>query len=90
MTVLALLGVVIPKVGYLNSNQYDKFETITENSSCWSWYDNNLKTLNNVRQRFRIQSGNYGGELTIGEISKEFVDYFIGKDQSDLISTAGI
>ena len=34
-----------------------------------------------VKRRFRIQSGNYGGELTIGEISKEFVDYFIGKDE---------
>lgn len=40
-----------------------------------------------AKRRFRIEAGRYGGELTIGEVSKEFVDYFIDKDEGDLIET---
>ena len=39
------------------------------------------------KRRFRIDSGRYGAELTIGEVDKDFVDYFIGKRESDLIDT---
>lgn len=37
------------------------------------------------KRRFRIEAGRYGGELTIGEVDKEFVDYFIDKEESELI-----
>ncbi|MAD25476.1 MAG: hypothetical protein CMO44_15040 [Verrucomicrobiales bacterium] len=40
-----------------------------------------------AKRRFRVQGSNYGGELAIGQVSKEFVDYFIDKDESDLIET---
>ncbi len=33
-----------------------------------------------AKRRFRIEAGRYGGELTIGEVSKEFLDYFIDID----------
>jgi hypothetical protein len=38
-----------------------------------------------AKRRFRIEAGRYGGELTIGEVDKEFVDYFIDKEESELI-----
>ena len=34
------------------------------------------------KRRFRIETGLYGGELTIGKIDKEFVDYFINNDEN--------
>ena len=38
-----------------------------------------------AKRRFRIDAGPYGGELALGQVDKEFVDYFIDKDESDLI-----
>lgn len=40
-----------------------------------------------AKRRFRIEAGRYGGESVIGEVSKEFVDFFLDKDESDLIET---
>ena len=34
---------------------------------------------------FRIDIGIYGGELTIGQVSEDFVKHFIDKDEQDLI-----
>jgi hypothetical protein len=39
-----------------------------------------------AKRRFRIEAGRYGGELAIGEVDKEFVDYFIDKDEEELIA----
>jgi hypothetical protein len=39
-----------------------------------------------TKRRFRIEAGNRGGELTIGTVSKGFVDYFIKQDEEDLIN----
>ena len=38
-----------------------------------------------AKRRFRIEAGRYGGEAVIGEVNREFVDFFIDKDESDLI-----
>jgi len=38
-----------------------------------------------AKRRFRIEAGRYGGETVIGEVNREFVDFFIDKDESDLI-----
>ncbi len=35
--------------------------------------------------RYRIEAGNYGGELTIGEVPAEFVEYWKHEEQEDLI-----
>ena len=40
-----------------------------------------------AKRRFRIEAGRYGGESVIGEVSKEFVDFFLDKDESDLVET---
>ena len=37
------------------------------------------------KRRFRIETGQYGGELTIGKIDKDFVDYFINKGDDSLL-----
>ncbi len=39
------------------------------------------------KRRFRIETGQYGGELAIGKIDKEFVDYFINNDEEMLLET---
>ena len=39
------------------------------------------------KRRFRIEAGRYGGELVIGEIDKDFVEYFVDKDETDLPGT---
>jgi len=41
--------------------------------------------LKGHKRRFRIEAGNYGGELVVGQVDDAFVDYWIGKDESDLI-----
>ena len=38
-----------------------------------------------AKRRFRIEASRNGGELTIGKVDKEFVDYFIEKDESELV-----
>lgn len=38
-----------------------------------------------AKRRFRIEAGRYGGEVALGKVDKEFVDYFVDKDESDLI-----
>lgn len=38
-----------------------------------------------AKRKFRIEGGNYGGELVIGEVSNEFVAKAITLDQSDLV-----
>jgi hypothetical protein len=35
--------------------------------------------------RYRIEAGNYGGELTVGEVPAEFVEYWKHEEQEDLI-----
>lgn len=40
-----------------------------------------------AKRRFRIDAGRYGGEAVVGEVSKEFVEFFIDRDESDLIET---
>ena len=35
--------------------------------------------------RYRIEAGNYGGELTIGEVPADFVEYWKDRDQDELI-----
>lgn len=40
-----------------------------------------------AKRRFRIDAGRYGGETVVGEVSREFVDFFIDRDESDLIET---
>ena len=35
--------------------------------------------------RYRIEPGNYGGELTVGEVSEAFVEYWKHEEQEDLI-----
>ena len=37
------------------------------------------------KYRYRIEAGNYGGELTIGEVPAEFVEYWKHEEQEDLI-----
>ena len=40
-----------------------------------------------TKRKFRIEGGNRGGELTIGTVTKEFVEFFLGADSdADLIS----
>jgi hypothetical protein len=43
--------------------------------------------LKGRKRRFRIEAGRYGGELTIGRISPDFVEYWLNKDadQEELI-----
>ena len=38
-----------------------------------------------AKRKFRIEGGNYGGELVIREVSNEFVAKAITLDQSDLV-----
>jgi len=38
-----------------------------------------------AKYRYRIEAGNYGGELTIGEVSADFVEYWKHEEQEDLI-----
>lgn len=38
-----------------------------------------------AKRRFRINAGRYGGEVTIGEINPEFVEYFAHKEVEDII-----
>jgi len=38
-----------------------------------------------AKYRYRIEAGNYGGELTIGEVPAEFVEYWKHEEQEDLI-----
>jgi len=38
------------------------------------------------KYRYRIEAGNYGGELTIGEVPAEFVEYWKHEEQEDLIN----
>ena len=33
-----------------------------------------------AKRKFRIEAGRYGGELTIGEINADFVDYWLEQD----------
>ena len=40
-----------------------------------------------AKRRFRIDAGRYGGETVVGEVSRGFVDFFIDRDESDLIET---
>jgi hypothetical protein len=37
-----------------------------------------------AKRRFRIDGGRYGGELVLGTVSKEFVEYWIDKDEGEL------
>ena len=39
----------------------------------------------NKKRIFRVDFGRYGGEVTVGRVSPEFVKYFIDKDEGDLI-----
>ena len=39
------------------------------------------------KRRFRIDTGKYGGELVIGKINKEFVEFMSDHDENDLIET---
>ena len=39
------------------------------------------------KRRFRIDTGKYGGELVIGKINKEFVEFMSDYDENDLIET---
>lgn len=46
------------------------------------------KKLKGVKKRYRIEAGRYGGELVIGEVNQDFVDYWIERMEdgdSDLI-----
>lgn len=49
--------------------------------------DKMTEKLRGRKRRFRIEAGRYGGELTIGRIDSDFVDYWLStdKDESDLI-----
>ena len=38
-----------------------------------------------AKRRFRIESGRDGGEIVIGTVDKEFVEYFIDKSENELI-----
>lgn len=40
-----------------------------------------------AKRRFRIDSGYYGGETVIGEVSNEFVTKTIGMDEGELVDT---
>lgn len=40
-----------------------------------------------AKRRFRIDSGYYGGEAVIGEVSNEFVKKTIGMDEGELVDT---
>ena len=33
-----------------------------------------------AKRKFRIEAGRYGGELTIGEVNADFVDYWLEQD----------
>ena len=39
----------------------------------------------NKKRIFRVDFGRYGGEVTVGRVSPEFVKYFLDKDEGDLI-----
>lgn len=49
--------------------------------------DKMTEKLKGRKRRFRIEAGRYGGELTIGQINPDFVDYWLDKgyDESDLL-----
>lgn len=38
-----------------------------------------------AKYRYRIEAGNYGGELAIGEVPESFVEYWKHEEQEDLI-----
>ena len=40
-----------------------------------------------AKRRFRIDAGRYGGELVIGKINADFVNFMQDYDESDLIDT---
>ena len=40
-----------------------------------------------AKRKFRIEGGNYGGELVIGEVSNEFVTKVINQDETELVDT---
>ena len=40
-----------------------------------------------AKRRFRIEAGRYGGEVAIGQINREFVEFFEGLDEHELIET---
>ena len=39
------------------------------------------------KRKFLVDTGRYGGELSIGKVDKEFVEYWRGKDEADLIDS---
>ena len=41
--------------------------------------------LKGTKRRYRIEPGNYGGEMVVGEVSEEFVDYWIDRESYDLM-----
>ena len=49
--------------------------------------DKMTEKLKGRKRRFRIEAGRYGGELAIGEINPDFVEYWLDKegDEADLI-----
>ena len=38
-----------------------------------------------AKRRFRIEGGNYGGELVLGEVSPAFASHYAGSDEQELI-----
>ena len=38
------------------------------------------------KRKFRIDAGRNGGELCIGKVNEDFVNYFIERDESELIN----
>jgi len=47
--------------------------------------DKMTQKLKGVKRRFRIEAGYRGGEVTIGTVNEDFVDYFMDKEESELI-----
>jgi len=39
------------------------------------------------KRRFRIEAGRYGGEVAIGTVSRDFVEFFEDQDEHELIET---
>jgi len=57
-----------------------------QNSTAFEYADESVKKdLKKGKRRFRIDAGNYGGELAVGTVDEAFVEHFVNKSEGNLI-----